>query len=280
MISKLLVEVFSRQKKPNLAQLEHIVLEIKRLQQQNTDARIQGYYDRLQRASSWFAKAKRTVTDPEARFIFLWIALNSLCGVRSEVLDTEWWKSEERSRRSISERQDDERTARELEWFLWRVCGLDVGERILKKVIEDHLGEVTKLLGVRYLMSSYWKWKWQTEEEIDEWKDSGRRKVKDAISSSSDRVKMYRALREIIVWRLRTLRNQLFHGCATDIHSKRRAAGESELEIGSSLLEELIWAFLVLMAGESGRVRYWPPSPYPRVDSPQHKPFDDSWLPE
>lgn len=279
-MSKLLVEVFSRQKKPDRAQLERVVLEIKKLQQQNNDARIQGYYDRLQRASSWFAKAKGTVTDPEARFIFLWIALNSLCGVRSEVIDTEWWESEKRSRSSISERQDDERHAGELEWFLWRVCGLDVGERILKKVIEDHLGEVTKLLGVRYLMSSYWKWKGQTEEEIDEWKDSGRRKVKDAISSLSDRVKMYRALREIIAWRLRTLRNQLLHGCATDTHSKRRATGESELEAGSRLLEELIWVFLVLMASESGRARYWPPCPYPRAGSAQHQSFDDSWLPK
>ena len=277
---KLLSEVFTRYKKPSPKELGQVVDEIKRLQRHQGTTRSQGYYDRLQRASSWLAKAKKIVDDPESKFIFLWIALNALGGVRHEVLKTGWWRNEERSRHSLNKQQSDDKVLLELEWFLWRVCSLDSAERALRSVIEDHWPDVETVLRARYIMSYYWHGNWQTEEDIDKRKKSSIRIVKDAISLGSDREKMYRALGEIIIWRLRTLRNQLFHGCATDTHSKRRAAGESELEAGSRLLEELIWAFLVLMAGESESARYWPPCPYPRAGSAQHQPFDASWLPK
>ena len=128
-------------------------------------------------------------------------------------------------------------------------------------------------------MSSFWSWKWKTENEIERWAASSERTVKAAIGLAIDREKMYRGLREVIVWRLRILRNQLFHGCATDTHSKRRAAGESELEAASRLLSELVWAFLRLMATGAGVRTYWPPIPFPRAKSKQHQRFDHMWLP-
>jgi hypothetical protein len=255
--------------------LEQVVVEVKKLQH-HSDARTQGYYDRLQRACSWLAKAKRA-SDPEAGFIFSWIALNALCGVRPEVFKTEWWKREEKSRPSLNKQQYDDEVPRELEWFLWRMCNLDIDGRGLRGVIEVGWAHAKAVLRTRYLMSNFWVWKW-TEEEIERWQDLSEKKVKDAISRVIDPKKMYQALCEIIVWRLRTLRNQLLHGGATDTHSKRRAAGESELEAGRRLLEELVWAFLALMGTESGRTRYWPPIPYPRAGSPQHQRFDASWL--
>ena len=277
---ELLAEIFARYGQPSSAQLEQVVLEIKKLQKDQADPKSQGYFDRLQRASSWLAKAKRMVADPGAKFIFLWIALNALCGVRPEVLKTGWWRNEERSRPPLNTQQGDDKVPRELEWFLWRICGLDVDGRILRNVIEGHWPDVETVLRSHYVMSYYWNWRWQTKEDIDKWKKSSIRKVKDAISLVSDGEKIYQALCEIVIWRLRTLRNQLFHGCTTDAHSKRQAAGESELEAGSRILEELIWAFLVLMASQSEQARYWPPSPYPRTGSLQHKSFNVSWLPE
>ena len=126
---------------------------------------------------------------------------------------------------------------------------------------------------------NYWTWKSQTETELERLGISGERTVKAAIGLNLSRENTYRALQEIIVWRLRTLRNQLFHGCATDTYSKRRDSGESELEAGGRLLEALVWSFLRLMTTESSRVMYWPPIPYPRVRSAQHQPFNNSWLP-
>ena len=262
---------------PPAAQLENVVLELKKWQRDHADLATQGYHDRLQRACSRLAKAKKT-SDPEAGFVFSWIALNALYGVRPEVFKTDWWKNEDRLRPSLDEQQDDDQVPRELDWFLWRICGLDV-DRVLRSVIEENWDDADAIVGTRYLMSSFWSWKWQTENELERWAASSERTVKAAIGPAIDREKMYRGLREIIVWRLRVLRNQLFHGCATDTHSKRRAAGESELEAGSRLLGELVWAFLKLMATEAGGRSYWPPIPFPRANSRQHQRFDQMWLP-
>ena len=263
---------------PSREQLDVVVRELKEWQRDHPDRDAQGYYDRLQRACSWLAKA-RTASDPEARFVFSWIALNALCGVRRVVFDTSWWKTEESSLPSVREHKRDDDVPRELEWFLWRICDLDVDQQILRSVIEDHWDDVKMILRTPYLMPKYWAWRSRTENDFEGWGKSSERTVKDAIGPSVDREKMYRALREITVWRLRTLRNQLFHGSATDTHSKRRDSGESELEAGERLLGELVWAFLRLLATESGRAKYWPPIPYPRARSAQHQPFDNSWLP-
>lgn len=275
---EVLAKILGQHELPSAAQLEDVVRKLKEWQRDHSNKANQGYYDRLQRSCSWLAKAKK-VHDPEAGFIFSWIALNSLCGVRQEVLKTDWWKSENRSRPSLDEHQGDDEVPRELDWFLWRICGLDVDQRALRSVIERNWGDVEAILGTRYLMSGFWSWKWHGEDEIKRLTASGAMKVKVAIGPVIDRENMYHGIREIIVWRLRILRNQLFHGCATDTYSKRRAAGASELEAGSRLLSELVWVFLKLMATEVGMRSYWPPMPYPRVRSAQHRPFDNSWLP-
>jgi hypothetical protein len=93
---RLLHEMFSRDKKPSSEDLDGVVKEIKLLNQ--GDLERQGYYDRLQRASSWLAKAKRTSKDSEGRFIFLWIALNALCGIREDAFNDAWWKREDKGR--------------------------------------------------------------------------------------------------------------------------------------------------------------------------------------
>lgn len=100
-----LEEVFSKYKQPTTAELRKVVVEIKKLQKSNASISDQGYYDRLQRASSWLAKATQIAGDAEATFIFLWIALDALSSIRPEVLSTEWWtKQRSHSPQSISDK--------------------------------------------------------------------------------------------------------------------------------------------------------------------------------
>jgi hypothetical protein len=153
-----------------------VVVELKKWQKDHVDRTAQGYYDRLQRACSWLAKAKMQ-SNPEARFVFSWIALNALYGIRPEVLKTDWWKNEERARPSPGE-HDDDQAPRELEWFLWRICDLDVDQRSLRSVIEDNWDDAKVILGTRYLVPNFWSWKWQTDADIDKWKASSERTVK------------------------------------------------------------------------------------------------------
>lgn len=274
-----LAETLSRHKKASVTQLKNVVVEIKRLQKNHPHDRDQGYYDRLQRASSWLAKAKQTDDDAEANFIFLWIALDALCSIRLDVLGTEWWAKQKQLLPAAYQRRSDGREPSVFEWFLWKICCLDTDGRLLRSVIEDHWSDVETVLKARYIMSFYWSGEWKAEADIDRQIKSSMEIANNAIGLGTDRLKLHRALCEIVLRRLRTLRNQLFHGSSTDAHSKRRAAGESELEAGSRLLEEFIWVFIVLMAEEPQQTRYWPPSPYPRVGSAQHNQFKVAWLP-
>lgn len=273
--SKELVEMFPPHKTPSPADLDRIVKKIQSVQR--VEPMKQGYLDRLQRSSSWLSKAMQMDSDPEARFIFMWIALNALCGVRQEVLKTEWWESEKNLLPHLYRKQGVDMDSRELEWFLWRVCGLDLGQGMLKRLLRTYQSDIRIILQTEYLMPNYWSWE-HGENEVEKWKESGRTAVERVIRSNANREATYRVLCEIIAWRLRTLRNQLFHGSATHTHSKRRAAGKGELEAGSRFLEELIWRFLVLMAGPSGQARDWPPCRYPRAGSAQHGRFKASWL--
>lgn len=276
-IPKALSDMLASRKSLTPEGLEGIVKQIKSLQPVSID--MQGYYDRLQRGASWIAKAKRTDGDSEGKFIFLWIALNALYGVREDVVKSSWWTRGENFPPFLSKSDNEEKGPRELEWFLWRISGLDLGLGILTRSFEAHENDIEIILRTKYLMPHYWSWKLRTSEEIDDRIRASRKAIKLAVSPSGNREATYRALGEILVWRLRTLRNQLFHGCATDTHSRRRILGDSEIEAGSRLLEEFNLAFIKLMASEPGRNRFWPPCRYPRAGSSQHQPLDASWLP-
>ena len=274
-------QVLAQPDVPEAAVLEQLVVDLKRLQKGHVSVRTQGYYDRVQRGLSWLAKSKRCTEDPESGFIFAWIALNALCGLRTEVLDTPWWEQERSSCLLWTKEGSgppDPEIPSELEWYLWRISGLDEVGSVVRRVIKGRQADLETILRTEYLISRYWFWRWRNATDISQWRNDGEAIVQAAIGPSPGRVALYSALCEIIVWRLRTLRNQLFHGSATDMHSKRRDSGQSELEAGWRLLSELVWAFLGVMATPSARAAYWPPSPFPRAGSPQHRKLRLDWL--
>ncbi len=271
-----LPELFTQSRMPSAEELSHAVVQVKKVQKHQADPRLQSYYDRLQRAASWLAKARKISRDPEATFMFSWVALNALSAVRAEVFETQWWKEEGRARPKFVEQQNGQNDRLVLEWFLWRASGLDVDCKLLRGVIEDRWNDVQTIIQTKYLLPAYWKW---SAKDLKHVLERDEKTVKAAIGLEGNQKMIYCALCQIIIWRLRTLRNQIFHGCATDLHSRRRSAGESELEVGARLLIELLWAFLMLMASDVGQVCYWPPVPYPRDGSLQHQPFNASWLP-
>lgn len=61
-------------------------------------------------------------------------------------------------------KQGDDRDSRELEWFLWRACGLDLGQGILKRLIGTHLSDIKIIIQVKYLMPNYWSWEYKENE--------------------------------------------------------------------------------------------------------------------
>ncbi len=139
---------FAQHDVPDSSRLEQIVVELKRLQKGRVEARTQGYCDRVQRACSWLAKSLRDTHDPESGFIFTWIALNALCGVRPEVLSTKWWGKERASRPASTKYQGDDPVPSELEWYLWRVSGFDRDGRVIRGVFEERWDDVLTVLWV------------------------------------------------------------------------------------------------------------------------------------
>lgn len=197
----------------------------------------QGFVDRVQRAESWVAKAQAIEDweDHHGQFIFYWIALNALCG---------------RDKTARRHEEDD------LKWFLGRVCDLDRGA--IHSTVLAIKTKADRLLKDQFLVEHYW-----SETPIanvnrvidmdfdDAQKAWGKKKIETYL--------------EILLKRLRVLRNQIFHGCSTD----RRSVNKTSLVPSLEILETLIPQFLETMK-RHGKHHDWPKIPYPRKDSPQH----------
>lgn len=76
----------------------------------------------------------------------------------------------------------------------------------------------------------------------------------------------------LLAHRLKTLRNQLIHGAATNRHTKRRAnpQGEALFARQADLLEELVGACIEIMENVN-EASVWPCIPDPRYESVWHR---------
>lgn len=199
----------------------------------------QGYCDRLQRAESWIERA-RAIEDWEdhhGQFIFYWIALNALYG------------RDKTSRRS----EEDDQT-----WFLNRVFDLDKEEKAIHRAFDELKPKADRLLKDQFLVDLYW-----TEgltARVKRVMESDFNKAQEAWARGDEETYL-----RILLWRLSTLRNQIFHGCSTD----RRSLNRTSLMPALHILEILVPSFLETMR-QHGKHCDWPKIPYPRKDSPQH----------
>lgn len=202
----------------------------------------QGYFDRLQRARSWIAKAQAVVAghpdgwdDIHAQFIFYWIALNALYG---------------------RGRLDQVSDTRDLDWFLGLVCDFDVSTATIRTALAQVRRPAARLLGEKFLFEPYWD-KGTTPKV-----ESMLRAEKDAATEALDRGDVTRYLKALLR-RLRVARNQVFHGSSTDRSERSRMS----LQPAVSVLEVLVPA-LVDVVEMHGKDRSWPSIPYPRAHSP------------
>jgi hypothetical protein len=246
----------ARRRSEMAATLEANVRKLRDAQPMHTQ---QSYSDRKQRSYSWLAKAFRIIepNDLETRFIFSWVSLNALYGVPWSCL-----KCVNRDRR-----RDPRHDYEDLLWFIQVICRLDSDEKqiwdILKrngKIIDDTVDDV-------FLLKDYWETEpLASDNKLKERKDDGRQTVDDA-RRREDPIPI---LRVLLLHRLRTLRNQLIHGAATDRYSTRRKKAEDDFQRQAGLLEGLVGAFLGVMEAEGHRIS-WPCIPAPRFESAAHR---------
>ena len=201
----------------------------------------QGYFDRLQRAGSWIAKAQGVTGSPEgwddlhAQFIFYWIALNALYG------------------RGKAEQVSD---IRDLNWFVDLVCGFDTSTGAIPAALKRIGRPAGRLLGEKFLFEP--DWDMGTTPKVERMLQAERSAALEVLESGD--VATYLKL---LLRRLRVARNQILHGSSTDRSEKSR------MSVGPavSVLEVLV-PTLAEVVEHHGTDRSWPSIPYPRAGSP------------
>ncbi len=197
----------------------------------------QGLALRVHRALSWLGRAEREREDPDARFIFLWIALNA---AYAQVLPDTFRLAETRL----------------LYRFLERLQRHD-RERLLYGIVWDEFsGPIRLLLENPYVFRPFWDWQ-RGRITQGEWERRFRRSRAAALRALG-RMDTTRVLMEIFE-RLYVLRNQLFHGNATWNGRRNR----EPIEQGAQVLGRLVPAILSILLECRGQG--WGEARYPPV---------------
>ena len=193
---------------------------------------------RSHRALSWLHRAEQESDDPDAQFIFLWIAFNAA------------YANEIHDRQSFSERGLMRR-------FLNRLVDADGGDLLAEMVWDQFPGPIRLLIDNRYVFQPFWDYHNGYLDEAD-WKKA----------FSASRAAATRALSQgrtagvlgVMLERLYTLRNQLIHGGAT----WNSGVNRSQVKDGVAIMGRLVPIVIHLML-ENGQ-QVWGDACYPVVD--------------
>lgn len=174
---------------------------------------------RLHRAISWLTRAESERDDPDAQFIFLWIAFNSAYA------------------REIS---FDESERSRLVQFFAAVLSVDVGKQLHDVLFKQYSGPIRTLLNNKYVFEPFWK-ALREHDANSSWeaKFAGSKKAALASVVDGDSAKVL----SIVFDRLYVLRNQLVHGGATWNSTVNRA----QLKDGTAIMLAITPIVITLM---------------------------------
>ena len=211
---------------------------LKRRQRQYRDQFPESLVLRTHRALSWLHRAEQEYDDPDARFVFLWIAFNSA------------YANEIRSREKFTER-------RLLLGFLQRLIDADE-QQLLYNAVWTHFPESIRLLiGNRHVFQPFWDYQNGRISE-EEWQQRFARK-NAAATKALGRMDTKKVL-SIVFDRLYMLRNQIVHGGSTWNGTVNR----SQVSGGANILGFIVPIVILLMMEHPAED--WGPPCYPVVE--------------
>ena len=175
---------------------------------------------RVRRALSWIERGAREQDDPDAAFIFYWIAFNALY-------------AEDTAERSEKMEQNA------FQAYLRKIANVD-RERSVYGEMWDRSGGIRDLINNRYVFKDFWKSQ-NGVGGFQNWKQDFDKELRDA-DSSFQRRDGFVVLR-MLFDRLYVLRNQLLHGGATWQGSVNR----SQVRKGAEIMAGLVPRFVKLM---------------------------------
>lgn len=179
---------------------------------------------RVHRALSWLGRADAETDDADARFVFLWIALNAAYA------------------REIGLGEGERARLRE---FLGRLVALDAGGRIHQALFVQFSGPIRTLIDNKYVYQPYWTAQ-QNWDRNESWREGFEASRKVALRALMDKDTV-RVL-SIVFDRLYVLRNQLVHGGAT----WNGAVNRQQVRDGVAFLGTLLPLLLELMIAHPG----------------------------
>ena len=200
--------------------------------------------DRIRRADSWWRRSEKTSSDTD-KFIFLWIAFNAAYGVEAPVADPAMRIGESEKFRA----------------FCGEIVRRDDRNILQKILLETFSGPIRVLLKNRYVYEAFWKsvsgvpqaapWEVQFQKENN--------RAFSAVMRGDTAVVL-----KVVLSRLYTLRNQIFHGGAT----YGTGWGKDQVRDGAAVMAAIVPAILDIMRTDIDRnpnTDVWGRVAYPRV---------------
>lgn len=174
---------------------------------------------RLHRALSWLGRAESEPGDPDARFLFLWIALNAAYA------------------REVGQSERERELVRE---FLTRLVKLDTDGQLHAALFGQFSGPIRTLIENKHVYQPFWtaQQAWDASESWRDGFEAGKRAALQALMAK-DTAKVL----AIVFDRLYVLRNQLVHGGATWNSSVNR----QQVRDGAAILGTLLPVLLELV---------------------------------
>lgn len=192
---------------------------------------------RIHRALSWLQRAEQE-TDPDSRFIFLWVAFNAAYATE---IDDHKGPGEQKIFNA----------------FLQKLHTLDTNKRLDELVWQAYPGSIRMLLDNRYTFSSFWEYQKGNLTEA-QWTRSfeGAKKTANTALSVQDTPTVL----AIVLSRIYTLRNQLIHGGATWGSKVNR----NQIRDCVQFMDELAPLVIEIMMDSPGTL--WGDAAYPVVE--------------
>lgn len=193
---------------------------------------------RSHRGLSWLQRAEMCDDDPDAKFIFLWIAFNAIYAQDLDALKL--------------------REAESFSLFIEKLLSLDSENVLTKMVWQEFPGSIRVLLNNQYVYQPFWDYQNGniTEDEFKTRFAASKSNAAKALGNTQTQIVL-----QLVLQRLYTLRNQLIHGGAT----WNSRVNRDQLRDANGFLHKLVPALLDIMMRNPNEL--WGDANYPVVTS-------------
>ena len=189
---------------------------------------------RLRRAKSWLERAKKESNDPDAEFVFYWIAFDAIYG-----------KSQSTGGDNDAREQFND--------FFRRVLSADRDNKIRDTVWHNFSDSVRLLLDNKYVYWRFWRNVFSKGRDYENWKEDFEEDKRRGLTTLANN--NTKGALNIIFDRLYVVRNQIIHGGATWGTGRNR----DQVRDGARTMAMLVPVFVEVIESNPEDIEWDPP---------------------